>query len=83
MARAIRLLEKPDVNKRINQLLHNPVDGLSSEFADRHLYMLMAQNADLNIKLRAIEMFKKEQGKFVKRTESKNISAHLIYSKVV
>lgn len=83
VARAKRLLEKVDVNKRINQLLHNPVDGLSDEFVDRHLYFLIAQNADANVKLRAIEMFKKEKGKFVKRTESKNLTAHMIYSKVV
>lgn len=83
VARARRLLEKNEVTKRINQLLHNPVDGLSNEVADRQLYHLMMQNADMNVKLRAIEMFKKEAGKFVKRTETKNINANIIYAKVV
>lgn len=83
VARARRLLEKTEVTKRINQLLHNPVDGLSDQVADRQLYHLMMQNADLNVKLRAIEMYKKEVGKFVKRTENKNINANIIYAKVV
>lgn len=83
VARARRLLEKTEVTKRINQLLHNPVDGLSDQVADRQLYHLMMQNADLNVKLRAIEMYKKEVGKFVKRSETKNINANIIYAKVV
>jgi hypothetical protein len=83
VARARKLLEKNEITKRINQLLHNPIDGLSNEVADRQLYHLMMQNADMNVKLRAIEMYKKETGKFIKRTENKNINANIIYAKVV
>lgn len=63
---ASKLLTKPNILKRINQLLE--LKGLNDEYVDKQLEMLITQNADFKAKISAI----KEYNSLKRRTGSVN-----------
>lgn len=61
------LLTKPNILKRINELLDN--EGLNDSFIDKQLLFLITQNADFSSKVSAIREYNKLKQRIVSKLE--------------
>jgi hypothetical protein len=64
---AYKLLTKPHILDRINELLENGV--LNDVFVDKELSFLVKQNADLSTKIRAISEYNKLKSRIIEKKE--------------
>lgn len=65
-----KLLNQKKILDRINELLD--ASGFNNQHADKQLYMVLTQNADLKAKMMAIREFNKLKGRIVEKSINLN-----------
>lgn len=77
---AFNLLTKPNILKRIDELLE--LDGLNDQFVDKQLNKLIHQDADFKSKLGAIKEFNKLKQRITEKSEVEH-KGHISLTKLL